>query len=110
MRKRIQKYLKTCQKCQIMNLQKPNYINLNQEIVQTPQDHLSIDLIRSYNTTTQDNMYALTTICNLTGYFMIIPIPNKKTTTVAVQLFSKIFLKFRFPRILHSNNGAEFKS
>ena len=28
-----------------MNLQKPNYINVLQEIALTPQDHLSIDLI-----------------------------------------------------------------
>ena len=49
-----------------MNLQKPNYINLHQEITQTPQDHLSIDLMGTYNTIAQGNTYAFTTICNLT--------------------------------------------
>ena len=28
-----------------MNLQKPHYINLHQGMAQTPQDHISIDLI-----------------------------------------------------------------
>ena len=30
--------------------------------------------------------------------------------TVATHLFSDIMLKFGFPRILHSDNGTEFKS
>ena len=63
-----------------------------------------------YNTTLQGNAYALTTICNHTGYFMTTPIPDKKTSTVATHLSFEILLKFSFPRILHSNNGTEFKS
>ena len=51
MQKIIHRYVRTCQKCQIINLQKPNYINLHQGIAQTPQDHISIDLIGPYNTT-----------------------------------------------------------
>ena len=38
------------------------------------------------------------------------PIPDKKTMRVATHLFSEIRLKFSFPRILHSDNRAEFKS
>ena len=30
--------------------------------------------------------------------------------TVATHLFSDIMLKFGFPRILHTDNGTEFKS
>ena len=59
MRKTIHKYVRTCKKCQIMNLQKLNCINVHQEIAQTPQDHLSIDLNGPYNTATQGNTYAL---------------------------------------------------
>ena len=70
-----------------MNLQKPNYINLHQEIVQSPQDHKSIDLIGPYDTTSQGNSYALTVVCNLTGYLMTTPIPDKKPTMVAIHLF-----------------------
>ena len=83
---------------------------LTSGIAETPQDHLSIDLIKPYNTTTQGNTYTITAICSLTGYLKTTPIPNKKPTTVVVQLFSEIFLKFSFPRILHSDNGAEVKS
>ena len=93
-----------------MDFQKPNYINLYQEITQTPHDHLSIDLMGPYNTTAQGNTYALIAICNLTGYLMTTPIADKMTSTVATHLFSEILLKFRFPRILHSDNRTEFKS
>ena len=93
-----------------MNLEKPNCINLHQETAQTLQDHISIDLMGPYNTTLQGNAYTLTKICNLTGYPMATPIPDKKTSTVAIHLFSKILLKFGFLRILHSDNGTEFKS
>ena len=41
---------------------------------------------------------------------MTTPIKGKKTTTVANHLFSDIMLKFGFHRILHSDNGTEFKS
>ena len=97
-------------KCQIMNLQKPHYINLHQDITQTPEDHITIDLIGPYNTTSQGNSYDLTVVCKLTSYLMTTSIPDKKTATVAIHLFSDIMLKFGFPRILHSNNGTEFKS
>ena len=79
-----------------MNLQKPHYINLHQDIAQTPQDHISIDLIGPYNTTSQGNSYAITMVCNLTGYLMTTPIPDKMTATVAIHLFLEIMFKFGF--------------
>ena len=93
-----------------MNFQKPNFINLHQEIAQTPQDHLSVDLTGPYSTTTQGNTYTLAAIYSLTGYLMTIPIPDKNTSTIALQLFLEILLKSGFLRKLHSDNGTEFKS
>ena len=61
-----------------MKLQKQNYINLCQEIAQTPQDYLSIDLMGPCKTTAPGNTYLLTTIYNLTGYHMTTPYPTKR--------------------------------
>ena len=94
-------------KCQIMNLQKRNCIDLHQDTAQTLQDQVSNDLLGPYDATSQGNSYALTAVCNLTGYH---PIDDKKTMTVANHLFSDIMLKCGFPRILHSDNGTDFKS
>ena len=54
--------------------------------------------------------YTLTAVCNITGDLMMTPIKDKKTTTVLAYLFLDIMLKFGFSRILHSDNGTEFKS
>ena len=35
--KKLHEYVKSCPKCQTMNLQKPNFIDLHQDIAQTPQ-------------------------------------------------------------------------
>ena len=64
MQKTVNQYIRSCQKCQIMNLQKPNYINLHPDIAQTPQDHISIDLIGPYNITLQGNLYTIMVVCN----------------------------------------------
>ena len=93
-----------------MNVQKSHFIDLHQDIAQTPQDYISIDLLGPYNVTSQGNSYTLTAIFNLTGYLMTTTIKDKKMTTVANHLFSDIMLKFGFPRMLHSDNGTEFKS
>ena len=70
-----------------MNLQTPNFIDIHQDIAQMPQDNISINLLRPYNVTSQDNSYALTAVCNLTGYLMTTPIKDIKTTSVANHLF-----------------------
>ena len=93
-----------------MNLQKPHFINLHWNIGQTPQDHISINLLGLYNVTSQGYSYALTTVCNLTGYLMTSHRKDKKTMTLVTHLLSDIVLKPCFPSILHSDNGTEFKS
>ena len=70
MRRKIHQYVRSCHKCQIMNLQKPHFIDLHQDTAQTPQDHITIDLLGTYKITSQGNSYTLTAVCNLTGYLM----------------------------------------
>ena len=43
-----------------MNLQKPHFINLHQDITPTPWDHISTDLLGPYNVTSKGNSYAFT--------------------------------------------------
>ena len=77
---------------------KPHFINLYQDIGQTPQDHISIDVLGSYNITSQGNFYTLTAVCSLTGYLMTTSIKDKKTMTVLTHLFLDTMLKFGFHR------------
>ena len=62
---------------------KLHFIVLHQDIAQTPQDHISTDLLGPYNITSQGNLHTLTPVCNLTGYLMTTPIKEKKMRTVA---------------------------
>ena len=110
MREKIHQYVRSCHKCQIINLQKPHFINLHQEIAQTPQDNISIVLLGPYNLTSQGNSYALTAVCNLTGHLMTTNHKEQKDNEVVAHLFSDIMPKFSFPQILHSDSGTEFKS
>ena len=73
MRRILHEYVRSCHKCQIMSLQNPRFIDLHQDIAQTPNDHLSTDLLGPYNATSQGNIYVLTAVCNLTGYLMTSP-------------------------------------
>ena len=109
MRKKLYAYMRSCHKCQIMNLQKPKFLDLHQDIAQTPQEHISIDPLEPYNTTSQGNMHVLTVVCNLTSYLMTTLIKDKKTTSVANHLFADIMLKFGFPRILHLDNWCRIQ-
>ena len=70
-----------------MNLQKPHFINLHQNIAPKSQDHISIGLLGPYHITSQGNYCALTTVFNITGYHKTLPIKDKKTTTVVTCLF-----------------------
>ena len=76
-----------------MNLQRKTcFTNLHQDIAQTPHDHISTDLLGPHRLSYDS------------------PLKDKKTMTVAIHLFSDNMLKFGFPRMLHSDNGMEFKS
>ena len=110
MRRKLHECIWYYHKCQIMNFQKPRFINLHQDIIQTLQDHLSTDLLGPYSATSKGNKYVLTAVCNLTGYPKTTPIRNKKIMSVANHLLADIMLKFGFPRILHLDNVVEFKS
>ena len=70
MRQKTHQYVRSCHKCPIMNLQKTHFIILHQDIAQTPQDHISIDLLGPYNVISRGNSYILTVVFNLTGYLM----------------------------------------
>ena len=73
MRRKLHECMGSYHKCQIRNHQKPRFIDPHQDIAETPQDHLSINLMGPYKTTWQGNIYVLTAVCNLTGYLMTTP-------------------------------------
>ena len=84
-----------------MMLQKPKYINLT-KILLRPKKIMYQATLKHYFTR---QFIPLTVVCNFTGYLLTTPLPDEKTMTVAVHLFSEIILKFGISQILHSHNG-----
>ena len=77
MRRKLYDCVRSCYNVKLMSLQKLKFTDLQQDIAQTPHDDLSINLLGPYNVTSQGNSYALTAVCNLTGYLMTTPIKDK---------------------------------
>lgn len=86
----------------------------NQETLQitdTPYnvfDKLVIDLIGPLHKSVNNNTYALTAICDLSKYLIMIPLPNKEAVTIASALMNEIILTFGVPKAILSDRGTEF--
>ena len=69
-----------------MNLQKTHILDLYQDIAQTPQYHIFINLQGPYSVTLQGNSYAMTAVCNHIGYLMNLASLEYYTLTMALNL------------------------
>lgn len=111
MSKDISKYSKTCHKCQI-NKPKPKIVEPLQ-ITNTPQrqfDVVIIDTIGPMTKSTNNNIYAITIICDLTKYLVTIPIPSKDATTIARAIFNKFILIYGPMTEIRTDMGTEYKN
>lgn len=80
-------------------------------ITDTPQkafDKLSIDTIGPMTTTSNGNKYALTALCDLSKYLIIVPIQNKESYTVARALVENIFLNYGTSHTILTDMGTEY--
>lgn len=88
MLKDIQSFVRKCHKCQINK----SYIKTKEELTITetpckPFDIITIDTVGPLPKSDNNNLYAVTMICNLTKYLVSIPIPNKESRTIAKAIF-----------------------
>ena len=109
-RRIIHQHVRSCPKCQIMNLQNHTFLNYIKILHKPQKTMVSINILGPYNINSQNKSYTLTAVCNLTGYLMTTPVKDKSTMTVANHLFLDIMLKLCFCTMLHLDNGMEFKS
>ena len=107
----VVRYIKQCELCRKHNSASPCYIKGSFGVPQAPMDFISMDLIGQFHPpSTQENKYALTMICMLSGWTWCVPIPDK-TSLVVVQAYLKNVHHFFGPsqKILF-DNGTEFKN
>ena len=111
MYKSIKHYIRSCEKClksKSLPMQAGNTIAI--ETPSKPWEWIQIDLVTVTNKTSdRGNRYILTSICCLTNYFQMEPIPSKETIVV-LNALCKIFCNTGVPKIIQSDNGKEFYS
>ena len=76
-----------------------------------PMDFIAMDLIGEFHPpSSQDNRYALTGVCMLTGFTWCIPIKSKKATDVARAYMQHVYSILGGSTKILTDNGTEFKN
>ncbi|KAJ8651374.1 hypothetical protein O0I10_013106 [Lichtheimia ornata] len=102
-------YVKKCQTCQRNNISKRGYHPLRPIYAYLPGDHWAMDLAGEFEESENHNKFLLILVDVCTRFCLLRPIPNKEAKTIAKELV-KVFSDFGYPRIIQSDNGAEFKN
>ena len=82
---------------------------LEYPVPDAPFDTVAIDLLqlpRSH----QGSSYVLTCVDHFSRFTILVPLPNKSATTVAHAIVSHLICPFTTPRVILSDNGAEFSN
>ncbi len=74
-----------------------------------PFDIVGIDLLQ-LSRSIQGSIYVLVCIDRFSRFTVLAPLPNKSATTVAHAIVSHLICPYMTPRVLLSDNGAEFKN
>jgi hypothetical protein len=98
-----------CHKCQTNKVRK--HTKMPMCITNTPTkpfDQLSIDTIGPLPCTENNNNYAVTIICNLTKFLIIVPVSNKDANSVAQSIVHNVFLPFGLCHTILTDMGTEY--
>lgn len=109
MKKEINDFVKCCPHCKLTKVTPAN----KEKLLLTstpikPFDSLIIDTIGPLPTSRLGNRYAVTIICDLTKYLVIVPIFNKEATTVAKAIFKHFVLLYGLMKNIRTDMGTEY--
>jgi hypothetical protein len=96
-----------CMPCQRHNIARAGYHPLAPISADRPFDHVAIDLAGPFPTSPAANHYLFVLVDVHSRFVILRAIPDKRSATVGAVLFD-IFTTFGFPRVVQSDNGAEF--
>lgn len=105
----VTKYVKNCINCQKNKASKKTREKLTlTKTAQTAFDIIAIDTIGPLPKSEYGNEYAVTIVCELTKYLIVVPIQNKKAQTVAKAIFENVFLIYGPSRKVLTDCGSEY--
>lgn len=102
-------HVRKCHKCQTNKIK--THTKLPLCITDTPGntfDKLSIDTIGPMPRSLNNYIYAVTVICNLSKFLIIIPIENKESKSVAEAIVNNVFLPYGLCRTILTDMGTEY--
>lgn len=102
-------FTNSCLQCQQNKVTR--HVKLPMCITDTPGrpfEKISIDTIGPLPITENGNIYALTINCNLTKYFIAVPMANKEAKTVARSIMENVFLIFGLSKHILTDMGTEY--
>jgi hypothetical protein len=111
MKEDIKQHIKTCDLCQTGKISRRLLPGAPMGTVEAhfPFEILAIDLVGKLpRTADQNNSYILTCVDYFTRYAIAIPIPDKKSSTVAKALFKHVLMKHGAVSSIVSDRGGKF--
>ncbi len=112
MKREIEAYVKHCKSCQVNKVLAPRR-KIPMEITTTaehPFEKCYMDVVGPLPITQGNNRYILTFQDDLSKYVVAIPIPQQDAETIAKAFVERIVLIYGAPRILQTDQGANFVS
>ena len=110
MSKDVAEYIKCCLSCQHRKTSRRSPpLPVGHRPVDRPFQCVAIDLVE-YKSVSKGCKYVLSVIDHLTRFLILVPVPNKRATTIAQALVEHVFSVFSPPETLHSDQGTEFEN
>ena len=111
MQKDVILWCRQCNKCQLRNLQPgPRRSQLHQEPIGQPMERIAFDILSFPEMTTEGNTCILVLCDYFTKWVEALALVDHRASTFADVLVTEVFLRFRVPRCIHSDQAPEFMS
>lgn len=111
MKRYIAEYISNCQKCQRNKIGRATRMKLCEtDLSHKPFDKIYIDLVGPLPETASGNKHILSMVDDLTRFVEFVAIPDQTANTVARALYENILCRYTLPKVIISDNGANFLS
>lgn len=109
MKEDITNYIKKCKQCQLNKIKNSHVEELNlTPVPDKPFYKCQIDTVGPFVKSVHNYTYAVTIICELTKYLVVIPIENKEAMTIAKAIFENFILIYGNFHIILTDKGSEY--
>lgn len=111
MAKDVANVIKGCEKCKLNKIK--SHTREPMVITPTPQnpfDTIIVDTIGPLNKTESDHEYAVTIICDLSKYLIMVPVKNKSANSIAKAIIEHVILIFGPVKNIRTDRGTEYNN